>query len=155
MKRTILAGMLALFCQVAFLQTGYSQHNGQMKGKGSDRTPEQRADAHVKKMTQDLGLSTEQVPKVKVIMLDKIQKSEAIRTKYANATDKKAMHQEMKALRDQKETELKAVLTPDQYTKHQQLMEQHKQQRMQGKGKDKNHQGKPDNAPDGDDDDGQ
>jgi Spy/CpxP family protein refolding chaperone len=141
MKRIIYSAMLALFCQLAFFQTVFSQTN---VNNPKNHTPEQKADMHVKKMTQDLNLTSDQVPKVKSIMVDKIQKMDALRTKYANSTDKKAMHQEMKTIRDQKEAELKAVLTPDQYAKHVQMREQEKQKRMKDK---KN--GNPDGDEDG------
>jgi Spy/CpxP family protein refolding chaperone len=131
MKKIILSTMLSVICQVAVLQTVLSQAHGNNKTK--NHTPEQRADMHVKKMTQDLNLTSDQAPKVKSIMLDKIQKRDALKAKYANSTDKKAMHQEMKTLRDQKESELKAVLTPEQYNKHLQMREQEKQKRMQDK----------------------
>jgi protein CpxP len=131
MKKIILSATLAVFCQLAFFQTVFSQTT--VNNKAKERTPEQRADMHVKKMTQDLSLTSDQVPKVKALMLDKIQKMDAIKAKYSNSTDKKAMHQEMKAMHDQKETELKAILTPEQYTKHVQMREQEKQKRMQNK----------------------
>ncbi|HXA02837.1 MAG TPA: hypothetical protein VNW99_12660 [Cytophagaceae bacterium] len=131
MKKTILSVTLAVFFQLAAFQTVFSQTTANNKAK--EHSPEQRADVHVKKMTQDLSLSSDQVPKVKAIVLDKTQKMDAIKAKYANSTDKKAMHQEMKTIHDQKETELKAVLTPEQYTKHVQMREQEKQKRMQNK----------------------
>jgi periplasmic protein CpxP/Spy len=131
MKRIILSALLVVFCHLVIFQAAFSQANANNKNK--NRTPEQKADAHLKKMTQDLSLTSEQVPKVKAIVLDKIQKMDALKTKYANTTDKKAMHQEMKKIRDQKDTELKAVLTPEQYTKHVQMREEEKKKRMQNK----------------------
>jgi protein CpxP len=134
MKKIILSAMLAIFCQVAFCQTSYSQ-NRTHHAQGKNRTPEERASMRVKKMTQDLALTSDQATKVKAIILDRMQKFDAIRAKYATATDKKPMHQEMKALNDQKESELKAVLTPEQYAKHVQIREAQKQKRKQNKQK--------------------
>lgn len=141
MKRIILLSMLAVFCQFTTLQNLYSQTKANNKVR---RTPQEKADARVKRMTQDLSLTADQVPKVKAIILDRIQKMDALKTKYASSADKKEMHQKMKTIRDQKESELKAVLTPEQYAKHVQMKEQEKQKRMQNK---KN--GKPDGDDDG------
>jgi Spy/CpxP family protein refolding chaperone len=86
---------------------------------------------HLKKMKEALTLTDQQVPKIRAIILDKNQKIEAVKTKYANSTDKKAMHEEMKMINDQKENELKAMLTPEQYAKHVQLKEEQKKKRME------------------------
>ena len=131
MKRIILSSLLVVFCHLVIFQAAFSQTK--VNNKNKNRSPEQKADAHVKKMTQDLSLTSQQVPKIRAIVLDKIQKMEVLKSKYANSTDKKALHQEMKAIRDQKEAELKAALTPEQYAKHVQMRDQEKQKRMKNK----------------------
>jgi periplasmic protein CpxP/Spy len=130
MKEIILSAMLAMFCQVAFCQTPNNQDKT-YQAKRKERTPEEKADMQVKRMTQDLALNSDQAAKVKIIVLDRIQKSEAVKQKYFSDAERKAMQQEMKTLRDQKENELKAVLTPEQYAKHQQLREEHKKRKME------------------------
>jgi periplasmic protein CpxP/Spy len=132
MKKIILSAMLAMFCQVAFCQTPNNQDKTH-QAKRKERTPEEKADIQVKRMTQDLALNSDQAAKVKVILLDRIKKSEAVKEKYFSAAERKAMQQEMKALRDQKENELKAVLTPEQYAKRQQLKEERKKKKMEDK----------------------
>jgi protein CpxP len=132
MKKIILAAMLTLFCQVGFCQTPNKQGKTHQTNR-KVRTPEEKADMQVKRMTQDLALNSDQAAKVKVIVLDRIKKSEAVKQKYFSDAERKAMQQEMKTLRDQKENELKAVLTPEQYAKRQQLKEEHRNKKMEYK----------------------
>jgi protein CpxP len=93
------------------------------QGRGS-MTPEQRAEMQTKRLTTQLGLSADQTAKVQAIALTENQELEALRSKYASADSRQGAGQEMKALRDKYETQLKAVLTPEQLTKYNQLRDE-------------------------------
>jgi len=77
-------------------------------------TPEQRADKQTDMMQKNLSLTADEVTKVKQINLDYWTQVDQMRK---NNTDPQTMHTQMKTLRDKHDADLKAVLTPDQYTK--------------------------------------
>jgi hypothetical protein len=112
---------------VILVQFGFAQ--------GEGKSNEEKATHKTAHMTKELTLSTDQQTKVKAIFLDKLGKMDAIRAKYASATDKKGMHQEVKQVRDQEEAELKRILTPAQITKY----NENKEEKQDKKSKKKNH----------------
>jgi Spy/CpxP family protein refolding chaperone len=79
-------------------------------------TPQQRADKQTTMMQKNLSLSDDQVTKVKQVNLDYWTQVDKLRS---NNTNQQDMHTQMKTLRDKRDADLKAVLTPDQYTKMQ------------------------------------
>jgi periplasmic protein CpxP/Spy len=81
-------------------------------------TPDQRAEKRTEMMQKNLGLSDDQVTKVKQINLDFENQKDGI---LKNTTDPQQRNTQMKALRDKQNTDLKAVLTPDQWTKMQSM----------------------------------
>jgi protein CpxP len=92
------------------------------------KTPEQSAEHHTAMLTKKLSLTTDQQAKVKQIMLAQAQEADAIKAKYPAATQRQAMHQEIEASRAKYQTQLQAVLSPDQMTKYTALQQerQHK-----------------------------
>jgi periplasmic protein CpxP/Spy len=116
----------------------------QQQNKKQPKTPEERAEHQSQRLTKELSLSADQTSKVKAVLLQKDQQEETIRNKYANATDKKGEHTEMKTLREQKEAELKQIFTPDQFTKYEAMKKQHKENthnnQTEGQGGHKGHQ---------------
>ncbi len=113
-----------LFIQNAFAQQPQAQQQ---------KTPEQKANGQTKKWTKALALNPDQANKAYTIFLDTDQKITAIKANYANAADKKAMHKEEKAVRDQCDSALQQVFTPDQYNNYLAIKAQQKQQRQQQK----------------------
>lgn len=85
------------------------------------KTPEERAKAQTEWMTSELKLTEEQVPKVDQINLKYAQKMEPV----LNGTGRKLSKlQQMKAISNEKEVELKKVFTKEQF----QLFEQRKEE---------------------------
>ncbi len=80
-----------------------------------NKTPEQRATAVSERMVKNLGISPQQKISVHDLVLKEVEKAQAIKAKAS--ADKKAMRTDLKAVRSEFETELKAILTPDQFTK--------------------------------------
>lgn len=79
------------------------------------KDPAQHADRHAGKMAKELGLNADQEARVEKLMLAREQESTALKAKYA--ADKKAGRPEMKAAHDRYETQLKTILTPEQFAK--------------------------------------
>ena len=106
----------------------YSQEN---KGK---KTPTERAEALTAWMTKKLTLSAEQTEKIRSINLGKAQEIEALRNQYTLA-QKNEFREAVKAIRASADAEYKAVLTPDQYGRLQDVKQQKQQKKKQGRGK--------------------
>jgi periplasmic protein CpxP/Spy len=79
---------------------------------------------HVAKLKADLNLTDQQAEKVKTVFEDLHQRKMALR---AQTTDPKApvAKEQMKKLMDEQDTRLKEILTPEQFTKYQQLKAEH------------------------------
>ncbi len=90
-------------------------------------TPEQRATKTSQRLTQQLSLSADQTAKVQAILLAQGQEMEAIHTKYASSTDRKAAKPEMKAAKEKYDAQMKAVFTAEQYAKYNQMRDQQAQ----------------------------
>lgn len=79
---------------------------------------------HVAKLKADLNLTDQQAEKVKAVFEDSHQRKMALKTQ---TTDQKAPEakEQMKKLMDEQDTRLKEILTPEQFTKYQQLKAEH------------------------------
>ena len=95
------------------------------------RTPEQKAAKRSEMLAQKLSLTPEQKQSVYNLILDRTTKVEAVKAKYA--ADKKGMGKELKSIRDNFDTQMKSILTPDQATKWEQLRAEEKAKRKGAK----------------------
>jgi protein CpxP len=107
-----------------------------MNGRGGAmRSPEQQAEAQAQRLAKELNLTAEQQAKVQHLMAAQRQETQtAIQGAGGN---RRAMGQAMRAGRDKFNGQLQAVLTPDQYTKYQQMLAERRakmQERRQGGG---------------------
>ncbi len=90
-------------------------------------TPEQEVENHIKKMDKELGLTDDQKAKIRVIGLEKINTVRPLREQEKTATDKKGIHDQIKAANEKFETGLKSILTQEQQAKwadHRRAMEE-------------------------------
>jgi Spy/CpxP family protein refolding chaperone len=78
-------------------------------------TPEEKADRQTTGLTKRLTLTTDQVPKVKEVILASVKQEDADRT--AAGTDKDKMIALRKTREDNKKAALKKILTPEQWEK--------------------------------------
>jgi methionine-rich copper-binding protein CopC len=106
MRMTLQIGIITLL-----LFTGISAFAQQ---KVKRKTPEERAAIITSRMKISLNLSDDQYAKVKAVNLNFATKFDEIRM----AGDKKNLMGKMKNLDSERMKSLKAVLTPDQYTKY-------------------------------------
>ncbi|TVT41909.1 hypothetical protein FNT36_10850 [Hymenobacter setariae] len=98
-----------------------------------NRTPEQQAQAQAGRLAKELNLSPEQQTQLQQLLTTQRQEMQAAIQQ--SGGNRRAMGQAMRAGRDKFDGQLKTVLTPDQYTKYQQLMAQRREmmrERRQG-----------------------
>jgi len=115
---------LFLFIVVLFIASAFSNAQS-LLGK----TPEQTAANKTKKLNNELStskylplpLSTDQEAKVKASFLEYEQQAHPIRKKHESSADKTKMRQELKTYQDKLDSQLKSILTADQYTKYQNI----------------------------------
>jgi len=130
MLQTSLAKQLKTLCLILLVLSGttlFAQHgdgsgqgNGMGGGNGMGRnaTPEQRAKRQTEMMKDNLDLTAAQEPKVQAINLKYANKMQDVR----KMTDTAAQRKSAMALNKQKETELKAILTANQFKEYQKMM---------------------------------
>ena len=90
------------------------------------RTPEQRAERQTENLTRQLGLTPDQAAKVERILQAQRQEAQALRQQ--SGGDRRALAQSLKAGRAKYDEQLRAVLSPDQYTKYNQLRDERREQ---------------------------
>ncbi len=100
--------------------------------KGNKRNPEDIAQQQTKWMVEDLGLDKGQEEKVSAINLDFINSMFGAREKHMG--DREAMQAEMKTFRKKKDTEMKKVLTEEQFKLYKKKLVEMREQRQGNKG---------------------
>lgn len=134
MKKLIIAALLLVGVS-NFAQEANTLHNNKDKGLKQMKSPEQRNEALLTKMTTDLNLDASQQAQVKPIIAEQSLKMEAMKTQQkANKVnnvvptdaDKKAMRKTRMEDKEATENKIKAMLTPDQFVKYQALQEAEK-----------------------------
>jgi Spy/CpxP family protein refolding chaperone len=142
MKKLIIAVLL-----VVGLTTYAQEEQGAKKksGKGSKemKSPEQRSEAMLAKMTTELSLDAKQQAQIKPIVAEQSVKMEAMRVQMkANKennveisdADKKAMKKARTADKEATDNKMKGILTPDQFVKYQAMQEAEKEKMKGHKG---------------------
>ncbi len=110
MKKTILMLFAVAIASVNLLAQEQQESNAPKK------SPEERADNMTKRMTKELGLNPDQQTKMKALILSREQEREQ-KSKGA------------KPDKEKREAEMKAILTPEQFQKLQQIREEEKDKR--------------------------
>lgn len=122
MRKLIVAALLIVGI-TAFAQ----QKEGRRAGKEKLST-EEKVELHVKRMTKDLDLNEKQVAEVRAITTKQVQKMEAKRAEIKDVKEKQRA--EMKANREKEQaalsSEMKKILTPEQYAKWEKNREEKK-----------------------------
>ncbi|PIY11343.1 MAG: hypothetical protein COZ18_04110 [Flexibacter sp. CG_4_10_14_3_um_filter_32_15] len=94
------------------------------------KDPNNRAEKRVEKWKTELSLSDAQATKVKTALVTKMTKMQALREA---AGDEKVDKTERKAIKTAFETELKSILSAEQFTKYEQLKAEKKAKHGKGK----------------------
>jgi periplasmic protein CpxP/Spy len=133
MRSFALALMMLLLGAGGLVSTLHAQDtpappaDGQQQGAGGGRRGMDPG-AHAARLQQQLGLTDDVTAKVKDIYTDGMSKIQALRQSGASRDD---MRSKMMAIRADESTKVKALLTPDQATKYDQI---EAQQRQRGAG---------------------
>jgi periplasmic protein CpxP/Spy len=105
------------------------------RGHRERKTPEEIATRQTEMLNKKLALSNKQQKKVQEISLKRAQETEALRSRYADSQEqargrKAGVHQEMKAINDRWEADLKDILSKKQYTQYEASREEMKSRRL-------------------------
>ncbi len=95
-------------------------------------TPEERAKAETQRMKTDLTLTDQQLAKVDTINLKYAKMRSGMRGQFQG--DREGMMAKMQEMQQQKNAELKSVLTEEQMKKYEELLQQRRGFRGQGRG---------------------
>lgn len=112
MKKIILALLLMLGI------TGYSY------SQQPHKTPEERAQATSTKLGKDLSLTQDQIANVYNAALTRNREVEEARAN--KASNKEAIHSQVKVANESYDAQMKTILTPEQYTQWKQMEEEHR-----------------------------
>ncbi|WP_338812289.1 hypothetical protein V9L05_12865 [Bernardetia sp. Wsw4-3y2] len=82
------------------------------------KDPNKRAEKHIEKLKSDLSLTDAQATKVKAALVTKMTKMQTLKEA---AGDEKVDKEERKAVKTAFETELKSILSSEQFTKYEQI----------------------------------
>ena len=132
----VLTSAGSVFAQAAVKSTGSDAkqtalHQSLSKSQKAPKSPTQKADRKAGKMAKELGLNADQEARMEKLMLARDQENTALKAKYS--ANKKAGRADMKAAHDRYQAELKTILTPEQYTKHNQMKAEHHDKAKKGK----------------------
>jgi periplasmic protein CpxP/Spy len=139
MKKTLFIVLLLGISSLAFSQAPVPVKKDTTAGKAPKMTPEERACDIACHMIKEYDLNWAQATKIHDAALIHETKLQALKAKAS--TDKKAEEAEGKKIDDEYDAAVKAVLTPDQYSKYQ-TRRQLEQQKKEIKRKEDSLQGK-------------
>lgn len=132
MKKTI-----ALLAAVCSLTLASAQEQAPAPGTNTSQqprkgpSPEMMAQRHSKHLQKQLGLSDDQTQKTYTAMLTRFQGVQAAREKAGPNPDRKALHSQVKPIRQAYVQTMNGILTADQKTKWEAMRLEMKQKRAQ------------------------
>jgi Spy/CpxP family protein refolding chaperone len=122
MNKFTLLAILALGGLTAFGTLAQAQDSTNTPPSGARQRPPGGPGARMGKLAQDLGLSEDQKEKFGPILKEQAEQMKALREDTSlTQEDKKA---KMKTLREATAEKIKGILTPEQFTKFQELQKQ-------------------------------
>ncbi len=89
----------------------------------SNMNPEERAQKHTQKMTEELGLSASQASQIQSVLLQYGNRKKALKE---NSTDRETNKAAMKELKESQKAAIQQILTPEQASKMEVLKAEHK-----------------------------
>ncbi|UOQ96282.1 hypothetical protein MUN81_13595 [Hymenobacter sp. 5317J-9] len=117
MKRILV--LLALSLGAASAASAQAPANAGMAT--AQATPEQQAQRRTQYLAKELGLSADQQAKLQPILLAQRQEMMAMREKVQTGGRQRGMGQDLKAAQAKYTDQIKAVLTPEQFAKFDQM----------------------------------
>lgn len=131
MKNVLIAVLLFVGFSI-YSQEANAPKNKKDKGSKEMKSPEQRSEAMLAKMTTELNLDAKQQTQIKPILAEQSAKMEAMRAQMkANKennvalsdADKKEMRKQRMADKEANDTKMQAILTSEQFVKYQAMQE--------------------------------
>lgn len=131
MKNVLIAVLLFVGVSI-YSQEANAPKNKKDKGSKEMKSPEQRSEAMLAKMTTELNLDAKQQTQIKPILAEQSAKMEAMRAQMkANKennvalsdADKKEMRKQRMADKEANDTKMQAILTSEQFVKYQAMQE--------------------------------
>lgn len=144
MKKLIIAALLVVGFST-YAQEGTETKKKSNKGSKEIKSPEQRSEAMLAKMTTELNLDAKQQAQIKPVVAEQSAKMEAMRAQMkANKesgvmpsdAEKKELRKNRMADKGVTDNKIKSILTPDQFLKYQAMQEAEKS-KMQAQQKQK------------------
>lgn len=130
MKKVILVAMLVIGIST------FAQERKPREGRGEMLTPEQMAEKRVEKMKKDLNLTDKQAQQIRELSLAQAEKMKAYKEerkakkeemRNRRMEEAKAMKAEFEKEKAANDEQLKKILTPEQFAKHQQIQAERKE----------------------------
>lgn len=124
MKKILFAAVALMFSVTLFAQ-------GPQRGERREFKPEEMATRMADGMKKELSLNDEQYKSVYNLYLKRGEEMKARRDKgqQGQQVDREARREEMKKQQEAMNAELKKILTPEQYTKFEEMQKKQQQQR--------------------------
>ena len=120
--------VILMFMPEAFAQQG----QGGGSGRGFNMNPEEMAERQTKQMKETLNLTDEQLPKVEALNL-KYAKKAVVEREGANG-NRETMRSSMLKLMKEKDPELKAILSAEQWIKWEKWRKEARENGRRGRG---------------------
>jgi len=112
------------------LKKDRKDHKGRENHKGYHKTPQERDQAHLQKLTTDLSLNADQQKQVGQLLSDRSTKMETLKKSRGDAkptdAERKAMKKQMEEDHKAFDTKMKSILNADQYNKWTAIQKEHK-----------------------------
>jgi Spy/CpxP family protein refolding chaperone len=120
MKKTLFAVFALLF--------SFGMAMAQQELASAKKDPVQRAERFTKKMVKELNLDQAQQERMKGINLERFKQLDEVKNTFA--ADKKTLQTKVKEINDNYFLTVKGVLSPEQFTKFQEMKEEIKEKAM-------------------------
>lgn len=134
MKRIGIVLMMLLSLTLVSAQRGEGGQRGGNEKGGQRMSTEERQEKELAELSKTLSLSSTQITEVKLIQDKLVKDIEAKRESMTEDSDRKAMREEMKALRTQYNKDIVALLNDEQKAKYKELTEQREEEMKQRQG---------------------
>lgn len=112
------------------LKKDYKDHKGKNHHKGDFKTPQERDQAHLQKLTTELSLNADQQKQVGDLLAERSTKMAMLKKSRGDAkptdAEREAMRKQMKEDHKAADAKMKAILNADQYKKWTAIQKEHK-----------------------------
>ena len=109
--------------------TAFAQEKEVVKSEREKLTPEQKVDSQVKRLTNDLDLNEKQAKEVRNLVAKQVENREGkrVETKEIKTQKRAEMKAQMETEQAAVSSEMKKILTPEQFAKWEKIREERKE----------------------------